>query len=376
MNNRRGAKQTHRIMLDILAQGKKPEGAARRPTQTAQALAGYLLTLTSPKKLTLREAAAILDRDVRSVKTAVGALKGYGVSISIVDDFIKFFPDTAAPIRTQEPELDFLEAAPTIQGELVEFDAAAFEEPVEDQLSLFGGYYQAQPKAVSYADFPIVAACSVRQPREQKNKIPVPETDAAAQDLRKPCANFVQSLNKPCTELAEKTEKPEKTEPEPVKQTGAENAAADVPERLRTAMQRLSETFAGLSSGGSSSSGTKNINAQAGGHAPVTKEKQEINLNQSPKVPLNAGIIKERPKFNAAERKKRKAEILQRLPTLNTAAAEHVVGTLANMMAFGTMPESVFYQTLRDAAEPTIKNKGAFMNFKVQKLKKIYRYKK
>lgn len=51
-----------------------------------------------------------------------------------------------------------------------------------------------------------------------------------------------------------------------------------------------------------------------------------------------------------------------------------VVGTLANMMAFGTMPESVFYGALTDAAAPTVRNHGAFLNAKVQRLKKEYRW--
>ena len=390
-------------MLDILAQGKKPEGAARRPTQTAQALAGYLLTLTSPKKLTLREAAAILDRDARSVKTAVGALTGYGVKIELdTDGFILFFPDKAAPIRTPEPELDFLEAPP-IEGELVEFDAEfglEQQESVEDQLSLFGGYYQTQqPKAGDYADFPIVAACSVRQPREQNNKIPEPETDAARADrtdsaelptadvldeeepvrtdgaelpkaaqtptvqqqtLCRPCANIAQGLRKDCT----KSEKAN---------------------GLGAAMEKLAATFDRL----------PNISTRTDAQARANqRNNQENNLNQRIKenkqeqssIQCEQKFIfipdKEKPpkveksggRFDPAAWRRVDDEIARLAPN----AADWLRHRIAGLVAWGGITEDEYEATIYPIKFKTsnIGNKGAYLNTVFEKFFKSRKWRK
>lgn len=342
-------------MLDIIARGKKPIGAARRPTPTAQALAAYLLTLTASTTLTQREAAALIDRDARSCKKAVDDLISYGVSIAwLTDDAFTFTlaaADTRPGLKEPQTPESSNRPAPFGAGRLpaldqleVDSEEAEFEicrESSDEQLSLFGGVYSAPPEP---EEMPC-AAYYLRPPETEKTDL--------AQSLRKPCAEFAQDVSKDGAKTAQSEQEPPRD---------------SLPAKLEEAMRRLSATFDGLPD-------SANINAQAPARPPVPKKKQEINLNQSTKEAFSSSLIKPRTKFNAAEREKRRREIIAKLPQLATEAAEHIVGTLANMMAFGTMPEAVFYQALEDTAAPTVRNRGAFLNAKVQALKQKYRYK-
>lgn len=377
--NRKTQNAKQRIMLYELARGKKPIGAARRPTPTAQALAAYLLTRTTSTTLTQREAAALIDRDARSCKKAVDDLISYGVNIAWLTDEAFTFTLAAADTRPgldpfEDPVEDHFEdqipdyldsnqidrgkiqipessnrPAPIGAGRLpaldlleVESEEAEFEisrESADEQLSLFGGVYSAPPEP---EEMPC-AAYILKPPEDEKTDL--------AQTLRKPCADVEQSLSKDRAETAQ-------TAPEPPREP--------LPAALEEAMRRLSATFDGLPS-------SDNLNAQARARPPVPKKKQEINLNQSSKEAFSP-TLKQRARFDAAERERRRREILEKLPELATKAAEHVVGTLANMMAFGTMPESVFYTLLEETAAPTVRSRGAFLNYKVQALKQKYRY--
>lgn len=368
-------------MLYEIARGKKPIGAARRPTPTAQALAAYLLTRTTSTTLTQREAAALIDRDARSCKKAVDDLISYGVNIAwLTDDAFTFtlaaadtrpgldpfedpvedhfedqIPDYLDNIQIDRGKIQIPESsnrpAPIGAGRLpaldqlleVESEEAEFEisrESADEQLSLFGGVYSAPPEP---EEMPC-AAYYLRPPESEKTDL--------AQTLRKPCADVEQNLNKERAETA---------------QTAPESTREPLPAALEEAMRRLSATFDELPS-------SDNINAQAPARPPAPKKEQEINLNQSSKEAFSSSIVKQRARFDAAERERRRREILEKLPELATKAAEHVVGTLANMMAYGTMPESVFYTTLEETAAPTVRSRGAFLNFKVQALKQKYRY--
>lgn len=322
-----------------------------------------------------------MDRDVRSCKKAVDDLISYGVNIAwLTDDAFTFtlaaadtrpgldpfedpvedhfedqIPDYLDNIQIDRGKIQIPESsnrpAPIGAGRLpaldqlleVESEEAEFEisrESAEEQLSLFGGVYSAPPEP---EEMPC-AAYYLRPPENEKTDL--------AQTLRKPCASVEQALNKERAETAQ-------TEPEPPREP--------LPAALEEAMRRLSATFDELPS-------SDNINAQAPARAPTPKKKQEINLNQSSKEAFSVPILKQRARFDSAERERRRREIIEKLPELNTKAAEHVVGTLANMMAFGTMPESVFYTTLEETAAPTVRCRGAFLNSKVQRLKQKYRY--
>ena len=360
-------------MLLTISTGKKPTGAAHRPSPTAMALAGYLLTLTAATTLTLRRLAAEIDRDARSCRTAANQLIAFGVEgLTWADaDTLTFRPTMAADARPAE-------SVPVqtwdVPVESWEEEILIEREPVDEQLSLFGGAAPVRPEPERMT----MAASAVRRPAAVDIDV---ETDAES-DAKNPgvigsdpvktrtggfvldegatnidvdCASLAQSLHKPCTKIVQDVQK-------------AGHGA------LAAAMERLAATLDGQPG---------NISAHADApapiHAPASKEKQELILNQSTNVNQEAlnhefklliAHPKIVPRFDAAERERRIAEIREKVPD----AAEHVVGTLANMMAFGTMPESVFYGALTDAAAPTVRNHGAFLNAKVQRLKREYRW--
>ena len=357
-------------MLLTISTGKKPTGAAHRPSPTAMALAGYLLTITAATTLTLRRLAAEIDRDARSCRTAAEQLIAFGVEgLTWADaDTLTYRPTMlgAADIRPAE-------SVPVqtwdVPVESWEDEFVVERESVDEQLSLFGGAAPVRPEL----ELMTMAASAVRRPAAVDIDV---ETDAesdaenpgvigadpvktrtggfvlddGAANIDVDPANLAQSLHKPCTEIVQDVQK-------------AGHGA------LAAAMERLAATLDGKPG---------NISAHADAPTPAraSKEKQEINLNQSTNVNQEAlnhefklliAHPKIVPRFDAAERERR---IREKVPD----AAEHVVGTLANMMAFGTMPESVFYGALTDASATTVRNHGAFLNAKVQRLKREYRW--
>lgn len=340
------------------------------------------MTITAATTLTLRRLAAEIDRDARSCRTAAEQLIAFGVEgLTWADaDSLTFRPTTlgAADIRPAE-------SVPVeswdVPVESWEEEFLVEREPVDVQYSLFGGL--ANPIRME-ATAVTAAACSVRKAKEtvidddsdaeldaENSSVigadPVKtRTGGFVLDENAPdidvgnivCANLAQSLHKPCTKSAQEAPKKEN-------------------EGLADAMARLSATFDSLPRE------QNNISAHTPAPAPTcaraTKEKQENINNQSTNVNQEAlnhefklilAQPSKIPKFDAAERERRIVEIREMVPD----AAEHVVGTLANMMAFGTMPESVFYGALRDATAPTVRNRGAFLNVKVQRLKEEYRW--
>ncbi|MBR5162012.1 MAG: hypothetical protein IKW80_10325 [Thermoguttaceae bacterium] len=362
-------------MLLTISTGKKPTGAAHRPSPTAMALAGYLLTLTAATTLTLRRLAAEIDRDARSCRTAAEQLIAFGVEgLTWTDaDTLTFRPTTlgAADIRPAESVPIQTWDVPV---ESWEEEFVVEREPVDEQLSLFGGAAPVRPES----ELMTMAASAVRRPAAVDIDVETDdESDAenpgvigadpvktrmggfvlddGAANIDVDPANLAQSLHKPCTEIVQDVQK-------------AGHGA------LAAAMERLAATLDGKPGNISA-----HADAPAPTHAPASKEKQELILNQSTNVNQEAlnhefklliAHPKIVPRFDAAERERRIAEIREKVPD----AAEHVVGTLANMMAFGTMPESVFYGALTDAAAPTVRNHGAFLNAKVQRLKREYRW--
>ena len=367
-------------MLRTIATGKKPKGATRRPTPTAAALAGYLLTITAATTLTLRQLAAEIDRDARSCRTAAEQLIAFGVEgLTWADaDALTFRPTMAADVRPAESvPVQTWDVPVESWEEEVLLDTFADVKPVDEQLSLFGGAAPVRPSSMPMT----MAASAVRRTAEvdiddesdaeldaENSSVIGSDTvktrtggfvlDEGAVNIDVDCANLAQSLHKPCTKSAQEAPKIEN-------------------EGLADAMARLSATFDSLPRE------QNNISAHTPAPAPTcaraTKEKQENINNQSTNVNQEAlnhefklilAQPSKIPKFDAAERERRIVEIREKVPD----AAEHVVGTLANMMAFGTMPESVFYGALRDAAAPTVRNQGAFLNHKVQSLKKEYRW--
>lgn len=379
-------------MLLTISTGKKPKGAAHRPSPTAMALAGYLLTLTAATTLTLRRLSAEIDRDARSCRTAAEQLIAFGVEgLTWADaDSLTFRPTMlgVADTRPVIPDSSTCSApisaaacpAESVPVQTWDVPVESWEEefiierePIDEQLSLFGGVAPVRPSSTPMT----MAASAVRRPTAVDIDV---ETDAenpgvigsdpvktrtggfvldeGSSNIDVDCASLAQSLHKPCTKSAQKAPKVEN-------------------ERLAAAMERLSATFDSLPNEQNNISAPVPVPAPA--PARPSKEKQELILNQSTNVnqeALNHGFKlliahpKIVPKFDAAERERRIAEIREKVPD----AAEHVVGTLANMMAFGTMPESVFYGALRDATAPTVRNHGAFLNAKVQRLKKEYRW--
>lgn len=353
-------------------------GSSRRPSPTAMALAGYLLTITAATTLTLRRLAAEIDRDARSCRTAANQLIAFGVEgLTWADaDTLTFRPTTlgAADIRPAESVLVQTWDVPV---ESWEEEFLVEREPVDEQLSLFGGAapVRTEPEPMT------MAASAVRRPAvvdidgetdaesdaenpgvsdadPVKSRTGGFVLDDGAANIDVDCAKLAQSLHKPCTKSAQEAPKKEN-------------------EGLADAMARLSATFDSLPRE------QNNISAHTPAPAPTcaraTKEKQENINNQSTNVNQEAlnhefklilAQPSKIPKFDAAERERRIVEIREMVPD----AAEHVVGTLANMMAFGTMPESVFYGALRDATAPTVRNRGAFLNVKVQRLKEEYRW--
>ena len=370
--------QNQNTMLRTIATGKKPMGAKRQPKPTAMALAAYLLTVATSTRLTVRQLAAALDRDPRSCRTAVDQLITFGVDgLTWSDaDALTFTPTDFAPISAEEPTSELPWNLPPVES--WEEELIIDREPVDEQYSLFGGL--ACPTRME-ATAVTAAACSVRKTKttaidDDSNAYISPENppvsgadpvktrtggfvlDDDAANIDVDSANLAQTLCKPCTKSAQTLPKVEN-------------------ERLADAMARLSATFDSLPNE------QNNISAHTPAPAPTparpSKEKQELILNQSTnenqealnhEFKLLIAHPKIVPRFDAAERERRIAEIREKVPD----AAEHVVGTLANMMAFGTMPESVFYGALTDAAAPTVRNHGAFLNAKVQRLKREYRW--
>ena len=381
-------------MLRTISTGKKPTGAAHRPSPTAMALAGYLLTITAATTLTLRRLAAEIDRDARSCRTAAEQLIAFGVEgLTWADaDTLTFRPTTlgAADIRPVIPDSSTCsalisaaacpaESVPVQSWEVPPVESWEEEflierEPVDEQLSLFGGAAPVRPEpepmtmAASAVRRPAAVDIDVESDAESdaenpgvigsdpvKTRTDGFVLDEGASNIDVDCANLAQSLHNPCADIVQDVQK-------------AGHGA------LAAAMERLAATLDGQPG---------NISAHAPApaptHAPASKEKQELILNQSTNVNQEAlnhefklliAHPKIVPRFDAAERERRIVEIREKVPD----AAEHVVGTLANMMAFGTMPESVFYGALTDAAAPTVRNHGAFLNAKVQRLKREYRW--
>lgn len=378
-------------MLLTISTGKKPNGATRRPSPTAMALAGYLLTITAATTLTLRRLAAEIDRDARSCRTAAEQLIAFGVEgLTWVDaDTLTFRPTTLGAADTRPVIQDSSTCSAPISAAACPAESVPVQtwdvpvesweeefiierEPIDEQLSLFGGVAPVRPSSTPMT----MAASAVRRPTAVDIDV---ETDAenpgvigsdpvktrtggfvldeGAANIDVDSANLAQSLHNPCTEIVQDVQK-------------AGHGA------LAAAMERLAATLDGKPG---------NISAHADAPTPTptparaSKEKQELILNQSTNVNQEAlnhefklliSHPKIVPRFDAAERERRIAEIREKVPD----AAEHVVGTLANMMAFGTMPESVFYGALTDAAAPTVRNHGAFLNAKVQRLKREYRW--
>lgn len=337
------------------------------------------MKITAATTLTLRRLAAEIDRDARSCRTAAEQLIAFGVEgLTWVDaDTLTYRPTTlgAADVRPAEsvPVHPWDVPVESWEEEVL-LDTFADVKPVDEQLSLFGGAAPVRPSstpmtmAASAVRRPTAFGIDVKSDAESDAENPgvigadpvktrtggfVLDEDASNIDVD--CANLAQSLHKPCAEIVQ----------------GVQKAGHGA---LAAAMERLAATLDGKPG---------NISAHADAPTPTparaSKEKQEINLNQSTNVNQEAlnhefklliAHPKIVPRFDAAERERRIAEIREKVPD----AAEHVVGTLANMMAFGTMPESVFYGALTDASAPTVRNHGAFLNAKVQRLKREYRW--
>ena len=277
-------------MLLTISTGKKPTGAAHRPSPTAMALAGYLLTLTAATTLTLRRLAAEIDRDARSCRTAAEQLIAFGVEgLTWADaDTLTFRPTTlgAAETRPVIPDSSTCSAlisaaacpAESVPVESWDVPVESWEdefvverEPVDEQLSLFGGAapvrLEPEPMTMAASAVRRPAAVDIDVEKDAESDAENPDVvgadpvktrtggfvlDEGAANIDVGCANLAQSLHKPCTEIVQDVQK-------------AGHGA------LAAAMERLAATLDGKPG---------NISAHADAPTPTparaSKEKQEL----------------------------------------------------------------------------------------------------